>query len=59
MNNTVKPLFSDHYLTHRITETSEWNEDVKGYFDKLQSLYQLMHEHGIAAGTPTAQRLFS
>jgi Alw26I/Eco31I/Esp3I family type II restriction m6 adenine DNA methyltransferase len=40
MNNTVKPLFSDHYLTHRITETSEWNEDVRVDFDKLQSLYQ-------------------
>ena len=40
MNNTVKPLFSDHYLTHRITETSEWNEEVRVYFDKLQSLYQ-------------------
>jgi hypothetical protein len=40
MSNTVKPLFSDHYLTHRITETSEWNEEVRVYFDKLQSLYQ-------------------
>ena len=34
-------------------------EAIRAIADQLQSLYQLMHEHGIAAGTPTAQRLFS
>ena len=34
-------------------------EAIRAIADQLQSLYQLMQEHGIAAGTPTAQRLFS
>ena len=34
-----KPLFSEHYLTHRIQECLEWQVDITVGFDKLQKLY--------------------
>ncbi|WP_199302241.1 Eco57I restriction-modification methylase domain-containing protein [Pseudanabaena cinerea] len=34
-----KPLFSQHYLDHRIQECSEWQFDVTAKFDALLSLY--------------------
>jgi hypothetical protein len=43
MTNNVKPLFSEHYLTRRIPETSLWNEDISKDFQYLQNLYQQKH----------------
>ncbi len=40
MNNSVKPLFSDHYLTRRIPSTSEWQENIADKFQYLQKFYQ-------------------
>jgi Eco57I restriction-modification methylase/TaqI-like C-terminal specificity domain len=40
MTNNVKPLFSEHYLTRRIPETSLWNEDISKDFQYLQNLYK-------------------
>jgi len=34
-----KPLFSQHYLDHRIQECSEWQFDITAKFDALLSLY--------------------
>jgi len=34
-----KPLFSQHYLEHRIQECLEWQENITQEFDKLQKLY--------------------
>ena len=34
-----KPLFSEHYLDHRIQECSEWQVDVTVGFHELQKLY--------------------
>jgi type I restriction-modification system DNA methylase subunit len=34
-----KPLFSQHYLEHRIQECPEWQVDITVGFDKLQKLY--------------------
>lgn len=34
-----KPLFSQHYLEHRIQECLAWQFDVTAKFDTLQSLY--------------------
>ena len=34
-----KPLFSQHYLEHRIQECLEWQENITQEFDKLQNLY--------------------
>ena len=39
MQTNNKPLFSQHYLEHRIQECSEWQFDVTAKFDALQSLY--------------------
>jgi len=39
MQKNNKPLFSQHYLEHRIQECSEWQFDVTAKFDALQSLY--------------------
>jgi type I restriction-modification system DNA methylase subunit len=39
MLKTNKPLFSQHYLDHRIQECSEWQFDVTANFDALHSLY--------------------
>ncbi len=39
MQENNKPLFSKHYLEHRIQECSEWQFDVTAKFDALQSLY--------------------
>jgi hypothetical protein len=35
-----KPLFSQHYLEHRLPDSGEWQEDVSGAFSRLESLYQ-------------------
>lgn len=34
-----KPLFSQHYLEHRIQECPEWQVDVAGGFEALKKLY--------------------
>ncbi|MEA5488399.1 MULTISPECIES: Eco57I restriction-modification methylase domain-containing protein [Pseudanabaena] len=39
VQKTNKPLFSQHYLDHRIQECSEWQLDVGGKFESLQKLY--------------------
>jgi type I restriction-modification system DNA methylase subunit len=39
VQKTNKPLFSQHYLDHRIQECSEWQLDVVGKFESLQKLY--------------------
>ena len=39
MQRNNKPLFSQHYLEHRIQECSEWQFDVTAKFDALLSLY--------------------
>ena len=36
---TNKPLFSQHYLDHRIQGCSEWQLDVVGKFESLKKLY--------------------
>ncbi len=36
---TNKPLFSQHYLEHRIQECSEWQIDMSANLEALQSLY--------------------
>jgi adenine-specific DNA methylase len=53
MTNNVKPLFSEHYLTRRITETSLWNEDISRDFQYLQNLYQ--QKHNILSGLNESQ----
>ncbi len=35
-----KPLFSQHYLEHRLPDSGEWQEDVSVAFCRLESLYQ-------------------
>ncbi|ROI12635.1 restriction endonuclease [Microcystis aeruginosa FACHB-524] len=35
-----KPLFSQHYLEHRLPDSLEWQEDVSVAFCRLESLYQ-------------------
>lgn len=35
-----KPLFSQHYLEHRLPDSGEWQEDVSVAFGRLESLYQ-------------------
>ncbi|BBH39941.1 putative type II DNA modification enzyme [Microcystis viridis NIES-102] len=35
-----KPLFSQHYLEHRLPDSPEWQEDVSVAFSRLESLYQ-------------------
>lgn len=35
-----KPLFSQHYLEHRLPDSGEWQEDVSVVFCRLESLYQ-------------------
>jgi hypothetical protein len=35
-----KPLFSQHYLEHRLPDSGEWQEDVSVAFSRLKSLYQ-------------------
>ncbi|MCE2662059.1 MAG: N-6 DNA methylase [Microcystis sp. 53602_E8] len=35
-----KPLFSQHYLEHRLPDSGEWQEDVSVAFSRLESLYQ-------------------
>ncbi|MBE5231319.1 MAG: N-6 DNA methylase [Microcystis aeruginosa PMC 728.11] len=35
-----KPLFSQHYLEHRLPDSPEWQEDVSVAFGRLESLYQ-------------------
>ncbi len=35
-----KPLFSQHYLEHRLPDSLEWQEDVSVAFSRLESLYQ-------------------
>ncbi|GCE59993.1 Eco57I restriction-modification methylase domain-containing protein [Microcystis aeruginosa] len=35
-----KPLFSQHYLEHRLPDSGEWQEDVSVAFSCLESLYQ-------------------
>jgi type I restriction-modification system DNA methylase subunit len=39
VQRTNKPLFSQHYLDHRIQECSEWQFDVAAKFEALQKLY--------------------
>ncbi len=39
VQKTNKPLFSQHYLDHRIQECSEWQLDVVGKFEILKKLY--------------------
>ncbi|MEA5518089.1 Eco57I restriction-modification methylase domain-containing protein [Limnoraphis robusta] len=34
-----KPLFSQHYLKHRLQESPEWQVDVEAEFQKLKQLY--------------------
>ncbi|MCL1462975.1 type I restriction endonuclease [Argonema galeatum] len=34
-----KPLFSQHYLDHRLKESPEWQVDVAAEFQKLKNLY--------------------
>ncbi|MBE8995427.1 hypothetical protein [Microcystis aeruginosa] len=35
-----KPLFSQHYLEHRLPDSPEWQEDVSVAFGRLESLCQ-------------------
>jgi hypothetical protein len=44
MANTVKPLFSDHYLTQRLKETSDGKEDISQKFETLKSFYMEKQE---------------
>lgn len=39
MQRINKPLFSQHYLDHRIQECSDWQFDVAAKFEALQKLY--------------------
>ncbi len=39
-----KPLFSQHYLEHRIQECPEWQVDVSKKFTALQALYLSQRE---------------
>jgi hypothetical protein len=39
VQKTNKPLFSQHYLDHRIQGCSEWQLDVVGKFESLKKLY--------------------
>jgi len=39
MEKNNKPLFSQHYLEHRLQECLEWHFDVTAKFDALQCLY--------------------
>ena len=39
VQKTNKPLFSQHYLDHRIQECSEWQLDVVAKFEALKKLY--------------------
>ena len=39
VQKTNKPLFSQHYLDHRIQECSEWQLDIVDKFEALKKLY--------------------
>ncbi|MBE9507113.1 MAG: hypothetical protein IMY86_03615, partial [Chloroflexi bacterium] len=38
--SSSKPLFSQHYLTHRIQDHSEWDVEVSEPFRRLRALYE-------------------
>jgi len=40
IQNLNKPLFSSHYLEHRLVDSPEWSLDPRPTFDALQQLYQ-------------------
>ena len=40
IQNLNKPLFSSHYLEHRLGDSPEWSLDPQPIFDALQQLYQ-------------------
>lgn len=40
MQNLNKPLFSSHYLEHRLGDSPEWSLNPRPTFDALQQLYQ-------------------
>jgi type I restriction-modification system DNA methylase subunit len=40
IQNLNKPLFSSHYLEHRLVDSAEWNLDARPTFEALQQLYQ-------------------
>ena len=38
--SSSKPLFSQHYLTHRIQDHSEWDDEISEPFRRLRALYE-------------------
>jgi len=43
-NKTYKPLFSEHYLTHRIQQHEEWGQDVTHLWQRYGEIYESKRE---------------
>lgn len=53
-----KPLFSQHYLDHRIQECPEWQVDVRAGFEAFHNLYRLKKDQLSALNEAQTEEFF-